>query len=153
MDKVFYVFENQNTFEMSVVWKREQDYYCPHWWIKNTQGWISVTNLWYVWQHIYIYIYNIETLIFNCEQVGWSRHNLMFQMRHVFWKYSKWSSPNWCDHHYFYVLLFLISRNSIIPYRVSNADLGPVLLTFLRHVARISANGIAAFKESCSPIG
>ena len=30
---------------------------------------------------------------------------------------------------------------------------GPVLLTFLRHVARISANGIAAFKESCSPIG
>ena len=33
------------------------------------------------------------------------------------------------------------------------AALGPVLLTFLRHVARISANGIAAFKESCSPIG
>ena len=32
-------------------------------------------------------------------------------------------------------------------------DQGPVLLTFLRHVARISANGIAAFKESCSPIG
>ena len=31
--------------------------------------------------------------------------------------------------------------------------LGPVLLTFLRHVARISANGIAAFKESCNPIG
>ena len=31
--------------------------------------------------------------------------------------------------------------------------LGPVLLTLLRHVARISANGIAAFKESCSPIG
>ena len=30
---------------------------------------------------------------------------------------------------------------------------GPVLLTFLRHVARISANGIAAFKESCAPIG
>ena len=30
---------------------------------------------------------------------------------------------------------------------------GPVLLTFVRHVARISANGIAAFKESCSPIG
>ena len=29
----------------------------------------------------------------------------------------------------------------------------PVLLTFLRHVARISANGIAAFKESCAPIG
>ena len=31
--------------------------------------------------------------------------------------------------------------------------LGPVLLTFLRHVARISANDIAAFKESCAPIG
>ena len=31
-------------------------------------------------------------------------------------------------------------------------DLGPVLLTLLRHVARISANGIAAFKESCAPI-
>ena len=31
--------------------------------------------------------------------------------------------------------------------------LGPVLLTFLRHVARISANGIAAFKENCTPIG
>ena len=30
---------------------------------------------------------------------------------------------------------------------------GPVLLTFLRHVARISVNGIAALKESCSPIG
>ena len=30
---------------------------------------------------------------------------------------------------------------------------GPVLLTFLRHVARILANGIAAFKESCAPIG
>ena len=30
---------------------------------------------------------------------------------------------------------------------------GPVLLTFLRHVARISANGIVAFKESCAPIG
>ena len=33
------------------------------------------------------------------------------------------------------------------------ATQGPVLLTFLRHVARISANGIAAFKESCAPIG
>ena len=31
--------------------------------------------------------------------------------------------------------------------------LDPVLLTFLRHVARIPANGIAAFKESCAPIG
>ena len=35
----------------------------------------------------------------------------------------------------------------------NHATLGPVLLTFLRHVARISTNGIAAFKESCSPIG
>ena len=31
--------------------------------------------------------------------------------------------------------------------------LGPVLLMFLRHVERIPANGIAAFKESCAPIG
>ena len=31
--------------------------------------------------------------------------------------------------------------------------LGPVLLTLLRHVTRISANGIAAFKESRAPIG
>ena len=36
---------------------------------------------------------------------------------------------------------------------VSADTQGPVLLTFLRHVARISANGIAAFKESCAPIG
>ena len=84
---------------------------------------LDICNKLMICMTAYIYIYNIETLIFNCEQVGWSRHNLMFQMRHVFWKYSKWSSPNWCDHHHFYVLLFLISRNSIIPYRVSNADL------------------------------
>ena len=36
---------------------------------------------------------------------------------------------------------------------VSADTQGPVLLTFLRHVARISANGIAAFKESCAPTG
>ena len=30
---------------------------------------------------------------------------------------------------------------------------GPVLLTFLRHVARILANGSAAFFESCDAIG
>ena len=32
-------------------------------------------------------------------------------------------------------------------------DLGPVLLTLLRHVARILANGRAAFFESCDAIG
>ena len=30
---------------------------------------------------------------------------------------------------------------------------GPVLLTLLRHVARILANGRAAFSESCDAIG
>ena len=68
--------------------------------------------------YIYIYIYiereNRWTGEYS-EQVGWSRHNLMFQTRHVFWKFSKWSSANWCVHHHFYVLMFLISRNSIIP--------------------------------------
>ena len=33
------------------------------------------------------------------------------------------------------------------------ATLGPVLLTLLRHVARILANGRAAFFESCDAIG
>ena len=42
--------------------------------------------------------------------------------------------------------------SSCVP-EESDGILGPVLLTFLRHVARISANGITAFKESCSPIG
>ena len=42
---------------------------------------------------------------------------------------------------------------SVMKLDFKAAVLGPVLLTFLRHVARISANGIAAFKESCAPIG
>ena len=49
----------------------------------------------------------------------------------------------------YYIFMCLSSTNM----RYHTAYLGPVLLTFLRHVARISANGIAAFKESCSPIG
>ena len=35
----------------------------------------------------------------------------------------------------------------------SDNDQGPVLLTLLRHVARILANGRAAFFESCDTIG
>ena len=49
-----------------------------------------------------------------------------------------------------------ISLNFVRKGPIDNKSMlfqGPVLLTFLRHVARISANGIAAFKESCSPIG
>ena len=34
-----------------------------------------------------------------------------------------------------------------------SASLGPVLLTLLRHVAKILANGSAAFFESCDAIG
>ena len=36
---------------------------------------------------------------------------------------------------------------------IVDACLGPVLLTLLRHVARILANGRAAFFESCDAIG
>ena len=35
----------------------------------------------------------------------------------------------------------------------SGVNLGPVLLTLLRHVARILANGRAAFFEGCDAIG
>ena len=52
---------------------------------------------------------------------------------------------------YFCTKLVQCSENLI--WTVNTDGQGPVLLTFLRHVARISANGIAAFKESCSPIG
>ena len=47
----------------------------------------------------------------------------------------------------------LILGSLVASYVIIVTTLGPVLLTFLRHVARISANGIAAFKESCAPIG
>ena len=40
-----------------------------------------------------------------------------------------------------------------IAKQMQRQNQGPVLLTLLRHVAWISANGIAAFIESCSPIG
>ena len=42
---------------------------------------------------------------------------------------------------------------NVMPANDLVLHLGPVLLMFLRHVARISANGIAAFKESCTAIG
>ena len=80
---------------------------------------------------------------------------------------------NFAEHHlkdethfsvFFFVVVILsiqsgftcyIYPSSVISVKliITQTKQGPVLLTFLRHVARISANGIAAFKESCSPIG
>ena len=47
------------------------------------------------------------------------------------------------------ILLKLIMEGLI----VNKASLGPVSLTLLQHVARILANGSAAFFESCDAIG
>ena len=55
--------------------------------------------------------------------------------------------PNVKDYH----LLAVIGTTS--PGLWEHADQGPVLLTLLRHVARILANGRAAFFESCDTIG
>ena len=45
------------------------------------------------------------------------------------------------------------SRSSFVVNIVLADVQGPVLLTLLRHVARILANGRAAFFESCDAIG
>ena len=56
---------------------------------------------------------------------------------------------------YYYTMMTSVQVSIVMAYyyTMMTSVQGPVLLTFLRHVARISANGIAAFKESCSPIG
>ena len=46
-----------------------------------------------------------------------------------------------------------LSQYSMGSRRALYDGLGPVLLTLLRHVARILANGRAAFFESCDTIG
>ena len=47
------------------------------------------------------------------------------------------------------------ASKKIIPMgqSIAHSLQGPVLLTLLRHVARILANGRAAFFESCDAIG
>ena len=55
------------------------------------------------------------------------------------------------------VIKFWTGKHLFIAYQpyphCFRAKLGPVLLTLLRHVARILANGRAAFFESCDAIG
>ena len=54
----------------------------------------------------------------------------------------------------FSALLVICAVNSPVTGEIhTHKDLGPVLLTLLRHVARILANGRAAFFESCDAIG
>ena len=73
------------------------------------------------------------------ERHGVSNHQQLDELYYLFTQTSNQTSKFACE------------RNP--PVNSHKKGQGPVLLTFLRHVARISANGIAAFKESCSPIG
>ena len=61
-------------------------------------------------------------------------------------KDKTYSSGQWKPNCYFTLV-------AVVNLLLMLMDLGPVLLTLLRHVARILANGRAAFFESCDAIG